>query len=149
MSEFKIIEENELKNTEINVNELVLYKQVDLVNTILKNEEEIAELKAEEQKISNKRKFLESKLNAFKEEVKSVLEENGIEKLETEIGKISIRQNPISVDVEDMEKVPNEYKVIKTTVSVDKKKIIDNFKATGEVIDGIKLNLTNTSLQVK
>lgn len=149
MSEFKVIEEKNLKNTETNVNELVLYKQVDLVNTILKNEEEIFELKAEEQKISNKRKFLESKLNIFKEEVKSVLEENGIEKLETEIGKISIRQNPISVDVEDIEKVPNEYKIIKTTVSVDKKKIIDNFKATGEVIDGIKLNLTNTSLQVK
>ena len=53
------------------------------------------------------------------------------------------------MEVVYIEKVPNEYKIIKTTVSVDKKKITDNFKATGEVIDGIKLNLTNTSLQVK
>ena len=146
MSEFKIVEENKLI---LDVKELVLKKQVDLVNTILSKEQEITELKAEEQKISNKRKYLENQLNNFKEEVKSILEENGIEKLETEVGKISIRQNPISVEVEDIEKVPNEYKIIKTTVSVDKKKITDNFKATGEVIDGIKLNLTNTSLQVK
>lgn len=146
MSEFKIVEEKSLM---ADVKELVFKKQVDLVNTILSKEQEITELKAEEQRISNKRKYLESQLNNFKEEVKSVLEENGIEKLETEVGKISIRQNPISVEVVDIEKVPNEYKIVKTTVSVDKKKITDNFKTTGEVIDGIKLNLTNTSLQVK
>ena len=132
-----------------NINELVFQKQIDVVNTILSKENEISELKAEEQKISAKRKYIESQLNNFKEKVKSVLEENNIEKIETEVGKILIRKNPISIEVEDIEKVPDEYKTVKTVVSVDKKKITDNFKATGELIEGIKINTENTSLQVK
>ena len=132
-----------------NLSELIFKKQNDLVNTILKKENEIAQLKAEEQKISAKRKFIESQLNKFKEEVKEVLEEHSIEKIETEIGKIQVRKNPISIDIIDIEKVPAEYKIVKTTVSVDKKKVIENFKATGELIEGLKINTDNTSLQVK
>lgn len=131
------------------IKELVLKKHIDLINTILSKENEISELKAEEQKISAKRKFIESQLNNFKENVKNVLEENGVEKIETEVGKILVRKNPISIEVEDIEKVPDEYKVVKTVVSVDKKKITENFKETGELIDGVKINTENTSLQVK
>lgn len=131
------------------IKELVFKKQFDLVNTILAKEQEITTLKAEEQKISNKRKFAETQLNNFKEEVKKVLEENGIEKIETEAGKISVRQNPISIDVVDIEKVPDEYKSTKITVTVDKKKITDNFKTTGELVEGVVINTQNTSLQVK
>ena len=131
------------------INELVFKKQVDLINTILSKESEISQLKAEEQKLSTKRKFIEAQLDKFKTEVKNVLEEKGIEKIETEIGKIQVRKNPISIDVEDIEKVPDEYKVVKTVVSVDKKKVADNFKATGELIEGLKINTENTSLQVK
>lgn len=140
-----------MMNNELNldVKELVLKKQFDLVNTILAKEQEITTLKAEEQKISNKRKFAETQLDKFKEEVKKVLEANGIEKIETEAGKISVRQNPISIDVVDIEKVPDEYKSTKITVTVDKKKITDNFKATGELVEGVVINTQNTSLQVK
>lgn len=132
-----------------NINELVFKKQVDLINTILSKENEISQLKAEEQKLSTKRKFMEAQLDKFKTEVKNVLEENGVEKIETEVGKILVRKNPISIEVEDIEKVPDEYKVVKTVVSVDKKKITENFKETGELIDGVKINTENTSLQVK
>ena len=131
------------------IKELVFKKQIDLINTILSKENEISELKSEEQKVSNKRKFLENQLNTFKNQIKNILEENGIEKIETEIGKIQVRKNPISIEVEDIEKVPDEYKVVKTVVSVDKKKVTDNFKATGELIEGLKINTENTSLQVK
>lgn len=131
------------------IKELVFKKQIDLINTILSKENEISELKSEEQKVSNKRKFLENQLNIFKNQIKGILEENGIEKIETEIGKIQVRKNPISIEVEDIEKVPDEYKVVKTVVSVDKKKVTDNFKATGELIEGLKINTENTSLQVK
>ena len=138
--------ENEL--IEVN-NDLVFKKQVELVNLILQKENEISQLKSEEQKITAKRKFIESQLESFKEKVKNILQENGIDKIETEVGKIQVRKNPISIEVEDIEKVPDEYKIVKTTVSVDKKKVADNFKETGELIDGLRINTENTSLQVK
>lgn len=132
-----------------NINELVFKQQANLVNTILEKENEITRLKKEEQSLSAKRKFEESRLEKFKEKIKNILEENGIDKFETEVGTLQVRKNPISIEVEDIEKVPDEYKVVKTTVSVDKKKVTDNFKATGELIEGLKINTENTSLQVK
>ena len=132
-----------------NINELVFKQQANLVNTILEKENEITRLKKEEQSLSAKRKFEEKKFEKFKEKIKNILEENGIDKFETEVGTIQVRKNPISIEVEDIEKVPDEYKVVKTTVSVDKKKVTDNFKATGELIEGLKINTENTSLQVK
>lgn len=138
---------NELAVTDIN--EMIFNKQVDLVNLVLSKEQEIYELKKQEQEISNKRKYIEAQLEKFKNNVKNILEENGIEKIETEVGKISIRQNPISVNIEDENLIPNEFKQLVQTIKIDKKGIIDYFKKTGEIVDGVKMNTQNTSLQVK
>ena len=138
---------NEL--TVIDINEMIFNKQVDLVNLVLSKEQEIYELKKQEQEISNKRKYNEAQLEKFKDNVKTILEVNGIEKIETEVGKISVRQNPISVEIEDENKIPAEFKQLVQTIKVDKKRIIDYFKQTGEIIDGVKMNTQNTSLQVK
>ena len=138
---------NEL--TVIDINEMIFNKQVDLVNLVLSKEQEIYELKKQEQEISNKRKYNEAQLEKFKDNVKTILEVNGIEKIETEVGKISVRQNPISVEIEDENKIPAEFKQLVQTIKVDKKRIIDYFKQTGEIIDGVKINTQNTSLQVK
>ena len=138
---------NEL--TVIDINEMIFNKQVDLVNLVLSKEQEIYELKKQEQEISNKRKYNEAQLEKFKDNVKTILEVNGIETIETDVGKISVRQNPISVEIEDENKIPAEFKQLVQTIKVDKKRIIDYFKQTGEIIDGVKINTQNTSLQVK
>lgn len=138
---------NELVSTDIN--EMIVNKQVDLVNLFLSKEQEIYELKKQELEISNKRKYIEAQVENFKNNVKNILEENGIEKIETEVGKISIRQNPISVDIEDEKIVPDEFKQVVQTIKIDKKAIIDYFKKTGEIVNGVKINTQNTSLQIK
>lgn len=92
---------------------------------------------------------VKSQLDNFKEYVKQNMEVLGIEKIETDLGKISIVKNPISVEVIDEYKIPAEYKEAVTTVKVDKKKIADNFKATGELIDGVKIHTDNKSLRIK
>lgn len=92
---------------------------------------------------------VKSQLENFKEYVKENMELLGIEKIETELGKISIAKNPISVEVLNEDIIPDEYKEIVTTVKVDKKKIADNFKATGEIIDGVKIHTENKSIRIK
>ena len=77
------------------------------------------------------------------------MEQNRIKKIETGLGTVSIAKNPISVEIENEEEVPNEFKTIITTTKIDKTKIKDNFKETGEIPKGVKINTENTRLQIK
>ena len=109
----------------------------------------IEAMKNEEKRISEQRKALENRLVNFKEYVKECMEKNGFTKIETTLGTLSIAKNPISVEIVNEEEVPNEYKKEVVTTKIDKKAIADNFKATGEIIAGVKMNTQNTSLRVK
>ena len=77
------------------------------------------------------------------------MENNGILKIETELGTLSTAKSPISVEVVNESIIPDEYKTEIITTKVDKKKIADNFKATGELIEGVIIHTDNTSLRIK
>lgn len=128
---------------------LVINSHNELVNMFLQEENEISNLKKQEMEISNKRKFKEKRLEDYKTQLQDIFKENGIEKIQTETGTISVRLNPISVVVDNIEEVPQEFIVEKVTKSVDKKKVADYFKETGEVIKGLTIQTDNTSLQIK
>ena len=136
----------EIKEEEIK--DLVLKNQNNLMNILLSTEDEIYKLKSQEREISSKRKYLEAQYLILKEKIKQVLEENEILKIETESGKLTIRKNPISVEIIDESLIPNKYKKLVQTIQVDKKEIINDFKETGELIEGVKINSQNTSLQI-
>lgn len=122
---------------------------IAIINAIKESEQKIYELKQKEQEITSQRKFEESTLEKFKEDVRGVLEAGGYEKIETNVGTLSLRLNPISVEITNIEIVPDEFKTIKTTIVADKKKIAEHFKSTGEIPDGCVINTEKTSLQVK
>lgn len=109
----------------------------------------IEAMKTEEKRISEQRKALENKLDNFKQYVKECMEQNGIKKIETGLGIISIAKNPISIEIENEEEVPDEFKTVITTTKIDKTKIKDSFKETGEIPDGVRINTENTRLQIK
>lgn len=90
-----------------------------------------------------------NKLDRYKDYVKNSMEYLGIEKIETGAGKLQIARSPISVDIIDEKLIPDEYKEVVTEVKVNKKKIADNFKATGEIIEGVRINTDNKNLRIK
>ena len=69
-----------------------------------------------------------------------------IDKIETPLIKISFRKSE-SVEVTDVNELPNEFKVIKVTESADKLKIKDALKS-GMFIEGCSIK-TNRNLQIK
>ena len=152
---FPIIMENEELTEELKqdlIEELTILLQQKSKNIIgySRNMElTIEAMKNEEKRIAERRKSLENRLSKLKEYVKGCMEQNGITKLETEIGTLSIAKNPISVEVINEDEIPNEYKQEIITTKIDKKAISDNFKATGEIIPGVKINTQNTSLRIK
>ena len=95
------------------------------------------------------KKITKNKIENYKEYVMTNMCILGIDKIQTELGTISVANSPISVEIIDVDKIPNEYKKIVTEVNVDKNKIKDNFKVTGEVIDGVKIITDNTYLKIK
>lgn len=106
-------------------------------------------MKEEEKRIADDRKSLESKLDKFKQYVKENMEKLGITKMDTELGTLSIAKNPLSVEIENEDEVPTEFKQEIVTVKIDKTKIKNNFKETGEIPEGVNIITTNTSLRIK
>lgn len=106
-------------------------------------------MKEEEDRIASNRKTLENKLTRFKQYVKECMENNGITKIETELGTLSIAKSPVSVEIVNEEAIPNNFKQEIITVKVDKTKIKENFKETGEIPDGVNIITTNTNLRIK
>ena len=106
-------------------------------------------MKEEEKRIADDRKSLESKLDKFKQYVKQNMEKLGITKMDTELGTLSIAKSPASVEIINEDEVPNEFKQEVVTVKIDKTKIKNNFKETGEIPQGVNIITTNTSLRIK
>ena len=109
----------------------------------------IEAMKEEEDRISGNRKALENKLTRFKQYVKECMENNGITKIETGLGTLSIAKSPASVEIINEDAIPSEFKQEVVTVKIDKTKIKNNFKETGEIPDGVNIITTNTSLRIK
>lgn len=88
-------------------------------------------------------------LDKFKQYVKDNMEKLGITKLETELGVLSISKNPMSVEIENEDEIPAEFKQEVTTVKIDKTAIKNHFKETGEMVVGTRIVNDKTSLRIK
>ena len=104
---------------------------------------------AQIKRLQEYKKVKQNQIERYKGYVKSNMELLGIDKIETELGKISIAKSPISVDVVDIDKIPNKYKVIVTELKVDKQLIKGDFKKTCEIVDGVNIITNNTNLRIK
>lgn len=148
MESEEITEENKKQiNEELTV--LLQQKSQNVIGYVRNNELTIDAMKTEEKRISDMRKALENKNNKFKEYVKECMENNGFTKIDTGLGSLTIAKSPISVEIENENEVPSEFKQEVVTVKVDKKAIADNFKATGEVPNGVIIHTDNTNLRIK
>ena len=128
----------------------LLQKKSNAVIAYSKNIElTIKAMKEEESRISTNRKALENRLEQFKKYVKECMEGNGINKIETDLGTLSLAKSPISVEIVNEEEIPDEYKEVIFTTKVDKKKIADAFKSTGELVEGVEIHTDNTNLRIK
>lgn len=148
MENEEITEEDKIKIEE-ELTILLQQKSQNIIGYTKNIELTINAMKEEEDRISNNRKTLENKLIRFKQYVKDCMENNGITKIETGLGTLSIAKSPISVEVVNEDAVPSEFKQEVITTKIDKTKIKNNFKETGEIPQGINIITTNTNLRIK
>lgn len=143
------ITEEDKRKIEEELTMLLQQKSQNIIGYTKNIELTINAMKEEEDRISSDRKVLENKLIRFKQYVKECMENNGITKIETGLGTLSIAKSPISVEVVNEDAVPSEFKQEVITTKIDKTKIKNNFKETGEIPQGINIITTNTNLRIK
>lgn len=127
----------------------LMIKSNDIIGYYLDRKSLIDAIDTQIKRLQEYKKIETNKLDRYKDYVKSSMEVLGIEKIETGAGKLQIARSPISVDIIDETLIPDEYKEVVTEIKINKKKIADNFKATGELIEGVRINYENTNLRIK
>lgn len=103
--------------------------------------------KAEADRLTRKARAAEKAVEGLKAQLLSAMQRVGATKLETSIGKWSVRTNPWSVEVLDVDAVPEEYHVPQPD-KIDKRAILAAFKETGEIVGGVMMNQT-TGIQFR
>lgn len=147
-------QDGELSEEEYNElgNELAIELQNKSTNIIgyIQNGKRLLEaMKAEEQRLADLRKTGEKKLEKFEQYVKENMGRLQLTEVQTELGSLKIIKNPMSVEIENEEEVPTEFKQEVVTIKVDKVAIKNHFKETGEIVPGTKIIDDKTSLKIK
>lgn len=140
---------DEIKEHEKQLQQMLSTKAPSLVSFARQLESDIEALRSEELRLHGIRTKKESTLERYKQYVKNNLEAMGVKRVDTEIGTISIAKSPSRVHVIDDFKVPDDFLVFTNTCRPDKIAILEHFKETGEVIDGVEIIDTDTSLRIK
>jgi hypothetical protein len=133
-------------------NELALELQNKSANIIgyIKNSESLLDaMKTEEKRLSDIRKQGEAKLEKFYQYVKENMEKLGLVEIPTELGSLKINKNPMSVEIENEDEIPSEFKQEIVTTKIDKTAIKNHFKETGEIVAGTRIIDNKTSLRIK
>ncbi len=124
-------------------------KGANVIGYIRNTELLIEAMKAEEKRIADTRKTGEAKLEKFKQYVLENMERLGLSKIQTELGALSVSKNPMSVEIENEDEIPSEFKQEVVTTKIDKTAIKNHFKTTGEIIPGTKIIDDKMSLRIK
>lgn len=99
---------------------------------------DIDALEQEEKRLKTRRMALENRVDRLKAAIQNAMELTGTKKLKTSIGNWSIQKNPLSVSEVDVEKVPARF-LIEQPPKVDRRAILEEFKQTGEILDGVTI----------
>lgn len=141
--------EEELKNLEEELQDLLIKKSGSVIQFIQNVQSNIEAIKNEEKRLKEVRQYLENRQEKFEEYVIKCMDKIKAKEIITDSGIMRIRNNPLSVEVINEDLVPNKYKKQVIDVKIDKNKIKEDFKNSGEMLDGVEYITTKKSLNIK
>lgn len=124
-------------------------KSIVIIGYIQNKEALIDAVDTQIKRLQELKKAESNSIDKFKQYVKENMEKLGIQKLETEIGKMSITKNPLSIEIQNEDEIPAEFKQEVVTTKIDKTAIKNYFKETGEIVPGARIISDKTSLRIK
>lgn len=110
-------------------------------------EADVEMFKAEEALLKKKRLTAENNVKRMKNLVEYSLETLGQKKVKAGLYTFSMQNNPASIDVTDVSKIPEEFKTEKHEIVVDKRALLKHVKEElekGKEIEGVTLKQTES-----
>lgn len=106
-------------------------------------------IKAEEERLANRRKSLENRAANLKGRLQQMMEITGKVKFKTELFSFGIQKNPAAVVIDEqyIENIPEEY-LIRQDPKIDRAKLKEDLKA-GKDLDGIAHLEQSESLRIR
>lgn len=116
--------------------------KADAIARIVRNYRgEVEAMKTEEQRLAIKRRGLESAIERLNGVMLDAMQTTGAERVQTSIGAWRVQANPWSCEVTDEAAVPEEWH-IKVADRIDKRGLVEHFRMTGEMVDGVEYRQT-------
>ena len=150
----ELLQNDELSEEEVNELGLELGKELqmkskNIAGYIVDAEAFLERIEAEEKRLAEMKKVGKAKLERFKGYVKDNMVALDLPKIQTELGTLTVAKNPLSVEIVELDKVPQEFLKQEIKITADKTAIKEHFKATGEIPEGCAICDNKTSLRVK
>lgn len=111
----------------------------------------IAGCKAEEERLSKRRKVIESQKERLKEYLLFNMKQLNSGKVDNGVMSASVRKGMPKLGIVDEDLIPIEYKNINTSISIDRKALLDAIKGLeeGDVIPGAEIVQGAETLTIK
>lgn len=114
------------------------------------DEATLAAVKAEVDRITERAEIVQRRIEWRRREMLDVLRQGDLKSVKDPVlGNVTRKPCNPSVDVLDMAKLPDKWiKVGEPEVSADKKAILEYFKASGEIPDGVEIILDKETIAI-
>lgn len=142
-TEDKILIKNSIDQLQMQTTE----KIENLIKYIKNLEAEAKALTEEAKRLTDRKKATENKIDRLKDYLKDFTSNLEGKKYNTGIFNLSIRKNPVSVNVVDLKAIPRKFITVETVEKINKKDIAAAFK-NGEEVPGAEL-IKSESLNIK
>ena len=127
--------------------QMQLQEKVNNIVRYSRNLELTAEMiDVEIKRLSELKSVYKNKSDSLKDYISYSMQKNGIEKVETDIARLSFRKSQ-TVEIEDISKLPERFVVTKVSKTADKKAIKEAIE-NGEAVEGARIDNHN-NLQIK
>lgn len=136
------LDEQTLKDTLDSIKEPLEEKVDNTAKLIKAMENDAKAFKEEEARIKQRRQSIENNIKRIKERLQYDLESNELDKIEGKTFKVSVQNNPVSVNIVDEKMIPKGY-FIEQEPKLNKKELLEDMKR-GEEIFGVELQQTRS-----
>jgi len=125
-------------------------KVENIAKLCLSLESNIAVLKQEEARLHARRSSVERKVEWLEGYLLAEMTAIGREVVQRDTVTVKVRTNPPSVQICELEALPLEFcNRIPEVWQPDKKRILDHFKGTGEILPGVEIITDNKRVEIK
>jgi len=150
MLESDTITREEIDQTLANLQDDIETKVDSIAKIVLESKATAEAIKNEEKRLASRRQAIENHVEWLKSYLLNAMVDVNLRKVKRDVVTISILDNPPSVEVIELESIPEQYiRIIPEQREADKKAIIEHFKETGEIISGVDIVLDKKHVSIR